>query len=1129
MLLLMVSSALSPMAVRPALAAEVITLDGNWQFHQSNRPKTTKTVKVPNPFEVHEGAQFDGVGVYQRKLPKIRLGGRRAILRFHAAATQANVFVNGRLVKQHVGGWTPFEVDITDTLRPNSTDEDLLEVRVDEMVGHNSQGFLPVFAPHFGGIWQGVELRLVSDCWLDELTSFAHADASNKTWRITLKYHGKLPTNAWIGITTRRIDPTEPARWGAERRFEVKRTPSSKGGNPSTHARLKADSIELDWKPPSVQLWSPEDPAVYELRIRIGGETEQDVVNWHDLITLRSGFREVTAVDRKLLLNGRPIVVRGILNWGWAPPRTAPSIDEVWFRNELEQAKLHGFNLMKFCLWVPPNRYLEIADEVGMLTWIEYPTWHSQWSKEQLKSLTGEFTEFFQFDRHHPSIVLRSLTCETGPTADLEVIRALYDLCHQMVPGSVVEDDSSWIQWNRVHDFYDDHPYGNNHTWLETIQRLEDYIGKREARPLILGEAIAADTWYDRERMLAVYQTQLEASKRGSSSPGPSSPGASSPGASSPGASSQGASSQGASSQVGGVLGADPGKPKLKASRPFWFPIHFDGNEEWLQQFEKRVGAIDETRLREESLRYALSMRKYQIETFRRLSPNSGYVVSTIRDFPFAEMGLLDHSGQAKWSAEAWQWHSDIACLLETPAELRAFLGGVEVSLAGWVQHGGLSDALGEIQIELSVAGDGLDRQLSTTMRLDSLEAGQLEKAVSLEWTPPEVDAPTPFLVRMVVTSGDKPISTNQWTLWAVPDQVPVAGIARHTSCPLASLPPKLRHLPVWDSPVSTVLGGLKQPKLVIASAWDGALVDYATAGGRVVLLADGRPRSFATADHWFLRGGPVIMEHPVVEPIGREFLLSLQHLDLSGPVMPNLTYVDEVEPIMLLWDNHDIATVNTHALAYTAGFGKGSIAASTLRANNPAGQFVLGQLIRDLLDGSPPKASFRDETIKAMREKMSERRLDLTNLSWKFRPDPNNVGLQEGWHRRAGVGNWSYINVGKAWEAQGHENLDGWAWYQIEIPIPASWRNQNVYVSLEGADDYYEVFVNGTSVGTGGDREQRTTAFDQPASHSATDAIQFGTTNRIAIRVEDWQGSGGLFRPVWIGTAAISSHTLLK
>ena len=238
--------------------------------------------------------------------------------------------------------------------------------------------------------------------------------------------------------------------------------------------------------------WTVERPALHTLEI--------DTTNQAGLVgqelDCRFGLRKFTVNAEQFLLNAQPIQIRGLLNWGYAPPSIAPSVDQAWMRKEIEFAKARGFNLMKFCLWIPPKRYLELCDEMGMLAWIEYPTWHPQLTPEFLPQLKQEYDEFFVHVRPHPSVVLHSLTCETGPSADLEVLTELYNRCKLAIPGAVVEDDSSWISWNRVHDFYDDHPYGNNHTWVETVSGLRDFIAQRQAKPLILGEAIAADTWW---------------------------------------------------------------------------------------------------------------------------------------------------------------------------------------------------------------------------------------------------------------------------------------------------------------------------------------------------------------------------------------------------------------------------------------------------------------------------------------------------------------------------------------------------------------------------------------------------------------------------------------------------------
>src|SRR5690606_17904198 len=153
-----------------------------------------------------------------------------------------------------------------------------------------------------------------------------------------------------------------------------------------------------------------------------------------DSIETRFGLGDVQVVGEGIRLNDQPLGVRSVLNWGYAPPRTAPSLDEQWMRDESQLAKSYGFNLMKFFLWIPPKQYLELCDELGMLAWIEYPTWHAQLTPSNLSELSREYNEFFAYDRNHPSVVLRSLTCETGPSADLNVIRSLYDLAKLQVP-----------------------------------------------------------------------------------------------------------------------------------------------------------------------------------------------------------------------------------------------------------------------------------------------------------------------------------------------------------------------------------------------------------------------------------------------------------------------------------------------------------------------------------------------------------------------------------------------------------------------------------------------------------------------------------------------------------------------
>jgi beta-galactosidase/beta-glucuronidase len=214
----------------------------------------------------------------------------------------------------------------------------------------------------------------------------------------------------------------------------------------------------------------------------------------------------------------------------------------------------------------------------------------------------------------------------------------------------------------------------------------------------------------------------------------------------------------------------------------------------------------------------------------------------------------------------------------------------------------------------------------------------------------------------------------------------------------------------------------------------------------------------------------------------------------------------------------------------FEAGVGKGRLFVSAMNHSvltSDAGLGLLSTFVGHVAEGPPPKRALKPETIRRMREKLREKKIDLTKETWRFKPDPKNVGVTENWHRidLKLDESWSTIRVGKHWEAQGWPQLDGWAWYRLETTIPKDWTGQPIYLSFEGVDDHYEAFVNGTKVGAGGDPLTKRTAFDEPASHRITHVVKPGEKCVIAVRVLDWYGAGGIHRPVSIGTAEIGAE----
>lgn len=873
-----------------------------WFFQSNGAPASTwKPVRVPATLQNYEGTNFHGIGWYRTTFKLAPPPpGQRVLLHFQAAATEAEVWCNGVRLGSHLGGWTPFRFDVTEALhRSAASGTNELRVRLDEKVGHNTQGFLPIVEPHFGGLWQGVELLTVPATYIDDLR--LRAVGNPKSGRLELEI--PLAGDGAGEVSSLTVELRPPGSQKSQR-FDLALNASSSAGPPPVDATLRREGntffVEIPVAKP--RLWSPTDPALYEVSFTLpspdGGQTPGDQVS------TRAAFRTVEASGHQLRLNGLPLNVRGLLNWGYYPPELAPIPDEARFRRDLEFARRRGFNLMKFCLWVPPRRYLELCDESGMLAWMEYPTWHPQLTPGHLESLRREFTEFFHFDRNHPSVILRSLTCETGAGADLGVIRSLYDTAKRLIPGALVEDDSSWIEWNRVTDFYDDHPYGNNDTWVPTLRRLTDYVARHNPKPLVLGEAMAADTW-PRLNKLA---------------------------------------------------------HRLGQDRPYWAPKALDAQTAWLARMQSIAGPEPLRHLASDSLWYGRLMRKYQAETYRREVPAGGYVISVIRDIPSATMGLIDYLDDPKWPAADWAWQRDTICLLQTENDRRSFAAGERLKGALLVSHFG-SAPIRNGRLEVTLGG-------ARAVATQSQETGTLTNWLDLDLPlPASLAKPERLMLhaRLRTAAGE---FRNEWPIWVVP--APAAVCVNHVwvdpiLAPTVNLPPAVG--PLSDAAPDDV---------VVAARLDDALARRLEAGGRVLLLPDGGKGSFKLEDHWFLRGAPYVNPASLSGTVPRELLVELQHFDLASRVLPNLPWLEQIDPILMLWDTHDLSTVKTHGLIFETRVGPGRLLVSAVNHRgeaNAVGRWLLGVLIDHLANGQPPQHQLSDNLWRGLKAKLPEKR----------------------------------------------------------------------------------------------------------------------------------------------------------
>jgi hypothetical protein len=204
---------------------------------------------------------------------------------------------------------------------------------------------------------------------------------------------------------------------------------------------LTAATEELRFALPDVQPWSPEDPALYRLRVTLSQGAACDVTEYP------FGFRSLETKDGQILLNGKPWYMRAALDQDYYPEGicTPPSVE--FLEDQLRKAKALGLNMLRCHIKVPDPRYYEVADRLGMLIWTEIPnvgTFTDASARRMRETMQGILAR----DGNHPCIVIWTLinedwgirTCEDP--AHRAWLKDSYDWLKALDPTRLVVDNS---------------------------------------------------------------------------------------------------------------------------------------------------------------------------------------------------------------------------------------------------------------------------------------------------------------------------------------------------------------------------------------------------------------------------------------------------------------------------------------------------------------------------------------------------------------------------------------------------------------------------------------------------------------------------------------------------------------
>jgi hypothetical protein len=343
---------------------------------------------------------------------------------------------------------------------------------------------------------------------------------------------------------------------------------------------------------------------------------------------------------------------------------------------------------------------------------------------------------------------------------------------------------------------------------------------------------------------------------------------------------------------------------------------------------------------------------------------------------------------------------------------------------------------------------------------------------------------------------------------------------------------------------------------VIVSSVLTYDMVEYMNLGGVVVLLTSKWPGALGSHHHYFWRDA---FFAPPVGPFDRDdtdLLVRLHPFDLTfdkAEVIPvdELGITNAVDPLIRLYDAHDLSTVITYDALFATRVGDGMLIASSLDHSTDGGQWVLGKLCAwasewamsgvgakpRFAQGGTSAAPTGDEDgrsmasplrafpvtsipVDSMRELATARANQIIPLDegWRFILDPEQQGEETGYQRPELMIEFTEpISCGKSWESQGY-SYDGMAWYRRWIDIPEDWSPGRIRLVAEGVDDAYTVWVNGEKVATHGsftDHEQ--TVWLKQTVTDITDYVTPGEQNFIALEVVDIVGQGGVYKPLYL------------
>ena len=412
--------------------------DGLIEYDFSKSP----TLKVPGDWNTQHDSLFyyEGLLWYQRDFTYQPTAGHKTFLHIGAANYKSIAWVNGQEACRHEGGFTAFDCDVSASIHRG---KNFVVIAVDNTRLADGVPTLNTDWWNYGGLTRDVSLIDVPAKYIDDYD--LHLNRDRTAIEGSVHVEGAEPGEQ-VTVSLPELGRSASARLGTDNRTVIS---------------LSAAGVAF---------WTPEEPKLYKVRLQAADDRLDDEM----------GFRTIEVRGTDILLNGKPVFLRGISIHAEAPIRGGRANNDQDAATLLGWAKELDCNFVRLAHYPHDQRMTRAADRLGLMVWSEIPVYWAEHFDDPavLAKAEQQLREEIRRDRDKASIILWSIANETPLTPERTAfLRTLAGDVHALDSTRLVT--AALLVRSEGHDKYVDDPLGEA---LDVIG-MNEYIGWYEQLP----------------------------------------------------------------------------------------------------------------------------------------------------------------------------------------------------------------------------------------------------------------------------------------------------------------------------------------------------------------------------------------------------------------------------------------------------------------------------------------------------------------------------------------------------------------------------------------------------------------------------------------------------------------------